>query len=91
MKVKRIVVQSTNKFLENSMQKMKKVCEGANADPEEIISFPSIEDLNKTLSKERFRLINIVKTQKPQSIRELARTLKRDYKNVYQDVKFLEK
>ena len=91
MKVKRIVVQSTNKFLKNSMEKMKKVFEGVNTEPEEIISFPSIENLNKTLSKERFRLINTVKSQKPQSIRELARMLKRDYKNVYQDVIFLEK
>ena len=91
MKVKRIVLQSTNKFFKNSMEKMKKVFEGVNTEPEEIISFPSIENLNKTLSKERFRLINTVKSQKPQSIRELARMLKRDYKNVYQDVIFLEK
>ena len=37
----------------------------------------------------RLQIISILKTKKPKSIYALAKLLKRDFKNVYDDVSFL--
>ncbi|MHB8232045.1 MAG: HVO_A0114 family putative DNA-binding protein [bacterium] len=56
---------------------------------EGIISFEQLSDFQKFLSSERRRLINAVKNHNPESIKELALILKRDYKNVNIDVNML--
>src|SRR4030067_1983282 len=55
------------------------------------IYFTSFEALRKALTPKRLELLPVIKTQKPQSINELARMAKRDLKNVADDVKYLEK
>lgn len=55
----------------------------------QIISFPDYETLGKVISGVRVELLTVIRIQKPSSIQELARFVKRDYKNVYQDVKLL--
>lgn len=56
-------------------------------DPE--IYFTSFEAFRKALTPKRLELLHIIKTQKPSSINDLARMLKRDIKNVAEDVKYL--
>ena len=53
--------------------------------------FDSLLLLRSILSNEKARVINVVKTQKPKSIYDLARMLKRDFKSISNDVKMLEK
>ncbi len=55
------------------------------------IYFTSFEALRKALTPKRLELLRVIKTQKPQSINELARMAKRDLKNVADDLKYLEK
>lgn len=55
----------------------------------EIISFPDYETLGKVITGARLGLLNAIRLNKPKSIQELARFVKRDFKNVYQDVKLL--
>ena len=55
------------------------------------IYFTSFEALRKALTRKRLELLHVIKTQKPQSINELARMAKRDLKNVADDLKYLEK
>ncbi|MFN8790560.1 MAG: hypothetical protein ACK5Y2_03790 [Bdellovibrionales bacterium] len=54
-----------------------------------IISFPDFETLGKVITGARLELLNNIRLLKPRSIQELARFVKRDFKNVYQDVKLL--
>ncbi len=54
-----------------------------------IISFPDYETLGRVITGARVQLLNAIRTKKPKSIQELARFVKRDFKNVYQDVKLL--
>lgn len=54
-----------------------------------VLSFPSFEVLGKTITGTRLELLSAIRTHKPRSIQELARLTKRDFKNVYQDVKLL--
>ena len=56
----------------------------------ETICFDSVEDMQKFLSPERIRLLKTVHEKNPKSIYELAKMLKRDRKNVTEDVKMLE-
>lgn len=53
--------------------------------------YDSISLLRQVLSNQRARLINILKTKKPESIYSLAKLLQRDFKSVSDDVKLLEK
>jgi predicted transcriptional regulator len=54
-----------------------------------IISFPDFETLGRVVTGARVQLLATIRTKKPKSIQELARFVKRDFKNVYQDVKLL--
>jgi predicted transcriptional regulator len=60
--------------------------------PEEPVSricFQNLETLLKTLTPRRFELLKVLHDSGDMSIRALAALLKRDYKNVYQDVQTL--
>ncbi|MFA5485191.1 MAG: hypothetical protein WC260_03025 [Candidatus Pacearchaeota archaeon] len=50
-----------------------------------------VELLRQALSNQKARILHIIKTKNPQSIYELSKILKRDFKSVYQDLKFLER
>lgn len=50
-----------------------------------------IELLRKLFSNEKTRILYVLKTKKIKSIYDLAKTLKRDFKSVYQDLKILER
>jgi len=56
---------------------------------EEIINFTS--DFYQVLTPRRMELLNYINTHNIKSVKELALELKRDYKNVYDDVLALEK
>lgn len=53
--------------------------------------FSDLETLRKLLSNEKSRILYVLKNEKIDSIYDLAKKIKRDFKSVYQDLKFLEK
>ena len=58
--------------------------------PTNRIVFQNLESLLSTLTPRRLDLLRVMHDKGNMSIRALAATLKRDYKNVYQDIKILE-
>lgn len=56
---------------------------------EEVISVSSFEVLGKIFSPPRLEILAAIPVLKPKSIADLSRQLKRDFKNVYLDIKFL--
>ena len=56
----------------------------------QITSQTEITNLRQLLSNEKAKLIHVIKTQNPDSIYELSRLLKRDFKAVRHDIKLLE-
>jgi len=54
-------------------------------------NFSNIFDLRQVLSNEKARILDVIKTQKPQSIYDLAKKLGRNFKSVSDDTKLLEK
>lgn len=53
--------------------------------------FSGIAAVRQILSNEKARILHVIKTQKPGSIYELAKKLKRGFKSVRDDVKLLER
>ncbi len=52
----------------------------------EYVTFESMEELMRTLTPVRWRLIHTLQTKGPMNLPALARTLQRDIKEVYGDV-----
>ena len=59
--------------------------------PEEHLYFIDPSTFFQVLSKRRIALLKALHSHGVSSIRKLSRLLKRDYKNVYQDVQLLKK
>lgn len=53
--------------------------------------FEGISALRQLLSNEKARILNVIKTQKPRSIYDLAKKLERGFKSVNDDIKLLER
>jgi len=56
---------------------------------EEVIIVSSWEQLGQVFSPQRLHILAMIPEVQPKSISALARALKRDFKNVYNDVRFL--
>ena len=63
-----------------------RVAEGRAMRSLEVLSFPDLPLLTKTLSPARWALLERLRAGGPLSIYELAKRLSRDYKNVHTDV-----
>jgi predicted transcriptional regulator len=59
--------------------------------PREEVGFTSIEAARNFLTRERLALLHAIRTQHPQSLYELARQVGRDFKNVQEDIRLLER
>jgi predicted transcriptional regulator len=57
----------------------------------EEVGFTSIEAARNFLTRERLALLLTIRTRHPGSLYELARMVKRDFKNVQQDIGILER
>ena len=53
--------------------------------------FSGIFALRQVLSNEKSRILHVIKTQKPNSIYDLAKKLGRNFKSVSEDIKLLER
>jgi predicted transcriptional regulator len=53
--------------------------------------FSGIYALRQLLNKEKIRLLNVIKTEKPSSLYDLAKKLNRSFKSVHDDIKLLER
>src|SRR3989304_6880664 len=93
MKIKHIVlkVKAIDEMAADFKRAWKDAGKGKSVrEAAETICFDSVEDMQKFLSPERIRLLKTVREKNPKSIYELAKMLKRDRKNVTEDVKMLE-
>jgi len=91
MKVRniKITIKSDAEFFKEVKNVWKKLEQGEKVKKHEGISFESLETMRKVLTEERLRILKIIKKYHPGSIYELAKILKRDTKNVSDDVHYL--
>ena len=91
MKVKniRLEIKSENEFINEAKDVMRKLSKGTNVKTKSVISFESLVVVRKFITDERLRILTTIKKYHPSSIYELAKILKRDTKNVSNDVNYL--
>jgi predicted transcriptional regulator len=59
--------------------------------PREEVGFTSIEAARNFLTRERLALLRTIRTRRPSSLYELAKMVDRDFKNVQEDIRILER
>ena len=91
MKTKKVllVVESTQTAMNRAFSAIKKPSVVKKYSGMEVISFPDFETLGRVITGARLELLIAIRESKPSSIQELARIVKRNFKNVYNDVKLL--
>ncbi len=88
---KSITIKSTDDFFSELERDWLAIDKGETVPgPVHRVYFESAEALSKILTRQRHQLLRVLHDNGGISIRALAVILKRDYKNVYQDVKILE-
>ncbi|MFH1316561.1 MAG: hypothetical protein ABII01_03520 [Candidatus Woesearchaeota archaeon] len=92
MKIKKIKIQikSLDRFYSDAAEVMEKVKNREYVKPKEIVSFEDYGVFKRFFSDKRIELLRLIKYKKPKSIYQLAKLAKRNYKNVYDDVKLFE-
>ncbi len=59
--------------------------------PRDEVGFTSIEAARNFLTRERLALMSTIRTRHPGSLYELAKMVNRDFKNVQEDIRILER
>ncbi len=91
MKIKKIKVQikSLDEALDEFVHVGHQVEKRRKVAPKKATYIADAETARAIFTESRLRIIQSIKDKCPQSIYELAKLLKRDFKNVYDDVLFL--
>lgn len=77
-----ITVEPTAEFFEAALEDVRRLEADEELDDEYVLSLPDEEALERVLSAKNLELVRTVATQEPESVRELARLVDRDIKNV---------
>ena len=91
MKVKniRVAIKSENELFDEVKEVWGKLEGGEKVKKHEAIYFESLDAMRRVLTEERLRILKVIRKEHPASIYELAKILKRDLKNTFNDVQFL--
>ncbi|MEK6591187.1 MAG: MarR family transcriptional regulator [Nitrospinota bacterium] len=91
MKIKKIDIgiKGLRESLKDFTETWKKLESGKKVKKEEGIYFDSIDSMRSVLTNNRLTILKTIRENHPQSVYELAKLLRRDLKNVNQDLKML--
>ncbi|MEK6527801.1 MAG: hypothetical protein AABZ36_02810 [Nitrospirota bacterium] len=91
MKIKnvRLEIQDEDKFISEVRRDLKKIGKGESVKNRSTLSFESLKAMRKFITDERLKILKAVRKYHPNSIYQLAKIVKRDTKNVSDDVHFL--
>ncbi|MBI2963725.1 MAG: helix-turn-helix domain-containing protein [Deltaproteobacteria bacterium] len=86
-----IKIKPAHKAMADFREAFRAVETGRRVRRREGVYFTSIEAARNLLTPSRLALLRSLRTKRPRSIYELAKTLKRDFKNVQEDLRILER
>jgi predicted transcriptional regulator len=90
LKTIRIRLKSVEQALDEAVETMKAISSGRRVKPRKGEYFENLEAVRSLLTENRLGLLKLVRKHKPNSVAELARLAKRDFKHVYGDVEILQ-
>jgi predicted transcriptional regulator len=85
----KIAMKSDKEVFDEVKETWRKVEKGEKVKKREGLYFENLEVMRKVLTEERLRILKTIRKAHPASIYELAKILKRDVKNTFDDVNFL--
>jgi len=77
-----ITVEPTATFFEAALEDARRLEAKEDVPDEYVLSLPDEEALERVLSAKNLELVRTIATEEPESVRELARLVDRDIKNV---------
>ncbi|MFB6202557.1 MAG: hypothetical protein ABEI98_11190 [Halorhabdus sp.] len=86
-----VTVQSTDEFYEKGREAIERLERGEAIEEPDSFSFPSVDLLFETFNSQTMELLETIAEEEPDSIRETARLVERDVKNVHQELTELER
>lgn len=89
MKIKTIVIKSKEEFNKDTLAFARKLDKGEKVKPLKGEYFESLEAVRNFLTERRLELWRAIRDKGPKSLTELAKLVRRDYKDVHQDVAIL--
>jgi predicted transcriptional regulator len=91
MKVKKIkiAVKTEDEVFKEVKGVWEKAEKGERVAKHEGLYFENLEAMRKVLTEKRLTILKTIRKEHPSSIYELAKFLKRDVKNTFDDIKFL--
>lgn len=90
LKTIRIRLKSVDQALDDAVSIMKTIDQGKSVKPRKGVYFENLEAVRRVLTENRLALLGLIRKHKPDSVAELARLAKRDFKRVYGDVELLQ-
>jgi predicted transcriptional regulator len=85
-----IAVESADEFFDDVLADLRDLEAGEELEDKYVLSLPDAESLERVLSAKNLELLRTVAREDPGSVRELARLVDRDVKNVSQALNRLE-
>lgn len=91
MRVKniKIAIKSEDDLFREVKDVWEKTEQGRKATKHEGIYFENLAAMRKVLTENRLTILKTIRKERPSSIYELAKLLKRDVKNTFDDIQFL--
>jgi predicted transcriptional regulator len=91
MKVKniKISIKGEKELFSEVKEVWGKLERGEKVKKHQAIYFESLDAMRKVLTEERLKIVKAIRKNHPASIYELAKILRRDVKNTFDDVQFL--
>lgn len=77
-----ITVEPTAEFFEAALEDVRQLESDEDLEDEYVLSLPDEEALERVLRAKNLELVRTIATEEPESVRELARLVDRDIKNV---------
>lgn len=91
MKIKRVKIEikSLDNALKEAGEVFDRLSKGEHVQKKQAVYFSNLQEMRKVLTEKRLELLKIIKDKKPSSVYELSKMVKRDLKNVLQDLTYL--
>lgn len=92
MKIKRVKVElkSLDDALKEAGEVFEKISKDEHVQRKTAVYFSNLREMRKVLTEKRLELLKVIKDRKPASVYELSKMVKRDIKNVLQDLTYLQ-
>lgn len=91
MKIFEVKIKTTEEALKGFARTFRALTRGERVEREEGTFFTSVEAARNFFTPERVKLVALIHRHGPTSVYKVAKLCGRDHKNVYEDVKLLEK